>query len=94
MWTCARGRGRGRCSDRGGVVVFMLILLPSNPFFEKQKNVICPKMSSAHSTSKHSYWARVLDRDRGRGRGRGRDRGRGRGRGRGGYMSLGAVAVE
>ena len=30
-----RGRGRGRGGDRGGVVVFMLILLPSNSFFDK-----------------------------------------------------------
>ena len=30
-----RGRGRGRGGDRGGVVVFMLILLPSNSFFIK-----------------------------------------------------------
>ena len=30
-----RGRGRGRGGDRGGVVVFMLILLPSNPYFDK-----------------------------------------------------------
>jgi hypothetical protein len=60
----------------------MLILLPSNPFFEK--NIIFPKIYSAHSTSKNSYWARVLDRDRDRDRGRGRGRGRARDRGRGG----------
>jgi hypothetical protein len=76
--SCARGRGRGSYSDRGGVVIFMLILLRSNPFF---KNIF-PKISSAHSTSKSPYWARELVRDRGRGRGRGRARARARGRGR------------
>jgi hypothetical protein len=96
--SCARerDRDRGRYSDRDGVVVFMLILLPIKLLFGKKK--IVPKIFSAHSTSKYSYWARLLDRDRGRtcdrqrsraparARARGRTRDRGRGRARAGLQ--------